>query len=83
MKTFKDLRRYITESGITHKTARFKNGYGVDLTRGLNLYNGDATYEVEILKDGKPCSDAPIAVNANGYKTEEQVDEIMIELQLL
>lgn len=74
MKTFKDLQ---------NNSVRFKNGYGVGLVRGLNLYNGTPTYKVEILKDGKPYSDAPIAANTTGYKTEEQVDEIMIELQLL
>lgn len=74
MKTFKDLQ---------NNSAKFKNGYGVKLTRGLNLYNGTPTYEVETFKDGKPCSDAPIAANTIGYKTEEQIDEIMVELQLL
>lgn len=83
MKTFKDLRNYKTESGSIRKTIKFKNGYGVDLIRGLNLYNGDATYEVEVLKDNKPYFDAPIAADTMGYKTVEQVDEIMIELQLL
>lgn len=74
MKTFKDLQ---------NNSVQFKNGYGVDIIGGLNLYNGILTYEVEILKDGKPCTDAPIAADIIGYKTEEQVDEIMIELQLL
>lgn len=74
MKAFKDLQ---------NNSIRFKNGYGVDLVEGLNLYNGTPTYEIEILKDGKPCSDAPIAADTNGYKTEEQIDEIMVELQLL
>lgn len=74
MKTFKDLQ---------NNSIRFKNGYGIDIIGGLNLYNGTPTYEIEILKDGKPCSDAPIVANTMGYKTEEQVDEIMVELQLL
>lgn len=74
MKTFKDLQ---------NNSVRFKNGYGIDITEGLNLYNGTPTYEIEILKDGKPCSDAPIAADTIGYKTEEQISEIMVELQLL
>lgn len=83
MKLFKDLRNHITESGFLHKTIKFKNGYGVNLIDGLNLYDGTPTYEVEVIKDGKPYFDAPIAADTIGYKTEEQVDEIMIELQLL
>lgn len=77
MKTFKDL-RFEEQEFYPHANQAvmwFQNGYGVSVLFGDTVYsNGVDTYEIAIMTDNK-------IEEVFGYRTEEEVSEIMREVQ--
>lgn len=90
MKTFEDLefvKRETCSFDTRHASqARytFDNGYEVSVLFGTPFYSdGIDTYEVAILKDGDLCYDTHITDDVLGYRTKEEVTEIMKQVQEL
>lgn len=84
MKTFNDLvfKEITPERGIQARE-EFKNGYGVSVVKGPYTYGGnDGLYELAVFKDGELHYDNPVAMgDVRGYLTEEEVDQLMMEVQ--
>lgn len=60
----------------------FDNGYGVSVLCGRQFYsNGINSFEIGILKDRKLSIVPPFEDAVLGYRTEEEVTDIMIKLQ--
>jgi len=81
-KTFEDLefkaRPNFGQQAILH----FDNRYGVSVLLGKQFYSdGQKTYEVGILYEGKLASGTPFPDHVMGWRTPEQISEIMKILQ--
>lgn len=86
MKEFKDLDFGAHSAGLggTHATMVFDNGYGVSVITGRMFYTSEEKpYEVAVTKGGSLCYDTPITNDVLGYRTEEEVTEIMKQVQEL
>ena len=71
-------------SNIKHAVLDFDNGYSISVLFGNAFYsNGINTYEAAVLKDGTLCYDTPITNDVIGYKTKEEITEIMKQIQEL
>lgn len=69
-----------------HKRAvmEFENGYGISVLFGNLFYSdGETSYEVAVLKDGKVCVTTSITDDVIGYLTIPEVSEIMARIQRL
>lgn len=70
--------------GAKQAVMHFKNGYGISVLLGNWFYsNGIDTYEVAVLKDGNICRVTPITDDVLGFKTQNEVSEIMKKIQML
>lgn len=77
-KTFEDLEFKARPNFGQQAVLHFDNGYGVSVLLGKQFYsNGQNTYEVGILYKGELASGIPFQDHIMGWKTSEQVSEIM------
>lgn len=76
---------HLTQEFLDSKQARmdFDNGYGISVLSGTPFHSDDYTYEVRILKDGKLKKVAPYDTCILGYRTPDQITQIMEYLQKL
>lgn len=85
MKTFDDLVFKHDGFGMRRAFEEFKNGYGVSVVQGPHTYGGpQGLYELAVFRDGHIHYDNPVAMgDVRGYLTEEDVNNLMIEVQNL
>lgn len=85
MKTFKDLEfKPHPCSWLSGQQALLEldKGYKVSVLLGAAFYsNGEDTYELAVMKDGRVCYTTPITDDVLGHRSEEEITEAMIKLQ--
>jgi hypothetical protein len=86
MKTFNDLKfkPHPMGSGIISRI-KFDNGYGASVVKGPHTYGGDkGLYELAVLDSNDDLTyKTPITDDVEGYLTEEDVTNLLIQIQNL
>jgi hypothetical protein len=88
MKTFKDLKfEILSDEFMFGKRARihFDNNFGASVVSHTFSYGGNqGLYELAVLFDNEIHYDNPIAGgDVRGYLTEEEINELLIQIQKL
>jgi hypothetical protein len=86
MARVKDLDFHVHSAGLggTHALIKFPNGYGASVVTGEMYYTDpDHPYEVAVFHKGELCYDTPLTDDVLGHQTEEDVDEILRQIELL
>ena len=89
MKTFKDIEfQTISDEFMNGKTGRihFENGWGASVVSHTFSYGGkEGLYELAVLdSDGELHYDNPVALgDVRGHLTEDEVNDLLIEIQKL
>ena len=85
-KTFEDIdfERNEDLNGVVGRIM-FDNGYGASVVSHTFSYGGkDGLYELAVLKNGDLHYDNPVAEgDVRGYLTEEEVNDLLIQIQQL
>lgn len=88
MKTFKDLKfEHFSNEVMTGKKTRvhFENGFGASVVSHSFSYGGrDGLYELAVLFEDEIHYDNPVAGgDVRGFLTEEEVNDLLIQIQKL
>ncbi len=88
MKTFNDLEfNILNDEYMKGKTSRihFENGFGASVVSHSYSYGGkDGLYELAVLFEDEIHYDNPVAGgDVRGYLTEEEVNDLLIQIQKL
>ena len=59
----------------------FPNGYGASILNGYGYSDKDETYELAVLKGSRICSETYITDDVLGYKTEDEIDEALRQIE--